>query len=154
VNRTTVAAIVGLVAIAGAADPASAKPRKPIKKTYSVTAASPDPTNYTGAVPGSGGYSVCAQRVPGSYDKKAFKAPAAGKLSVTLDNYLGDWDLLITDKNGNELTAGGASDVGTPTKNVPESAVVKFKKAGTANIIACNWAGGSTGRVSYTFTYA
>ena len=151
--RTSPLVIAGLVAAVGVASPASAAPKKkpkPITKTYTATAPLPDPTNYA-----QQGYSVCAQNVPQSYHTEVFTAPAPGKLAVTLTGFTGDWDLLIMDGAGSELATGGASDVGTPQTPGTESATVKVKKkAAKYSIVACNWAGGSTGTVKYVFTYS
>jgi len=140
-----------LLATGIATGPATAKP-KPITKTYTATASNPDPTNYSPAAK----YSVCEQTVPGSFHIEKFKAPATGKLAVKLTGFTGDWDLLLTDAaKGTELGSGSASDVGNPAQPATEAATIKVKKAGTTyNIIACNWAGGPTGTVTYTFTYA
>ena len=145
----TGAAIAAVVAIA-AAGSVHAAPPKPIEKTYTATAPLPDPTNYA-----QQGYSVCAQNVPQSYHTATFTAPAPGKLSVKMGGFTGDWDLLIMNGAGTELAYGGGSDLGTPQTAATESATTKVKKKGAKfQIVACNWAGGSTATVSYTFTYA
>lgn len=151
-RTTPLVLTAALLATAVANAPATAATRKPITKTYTVTAPMPDPTNYSPTAK----YSVCEQTVPQSFQIEPFKAPAAGKLAVKLTGFTGDWDLLITDaKKGSELGAGSASDIGNPATPASEAATVKVKKAGTTyNIIACNWAGGPTGTVTYTFTYA
>jgi len=146
--RTTPVLVAAAALIAaGSALPATAAPRKPITKTYTATAPVPDPTNYAEM-----SYSVCAQAVPQSAHVEVFKAPAAGKLKVELSGFVGDWDLLILDSKGAEVaTSGGTQPVDPPT----EQATVKVKKAAaTYKIIACNWAGGPTATVKYTFTYA
>jgi hypothetical protein len=151
--RTTPLVLGAALLAAGVATgPATAAPHKPITKTYTATAASPDPTNYAPTTK----YSVCNQTVPGSFQIEPFKAPATGKLAVKLTGFTGDWDLLITDaKKGTEVGSGGGSDVSTPAAPATEATTIKVKKAGTTyNIIACNWAGGPTGTVTYTFTYA
>jgi len=143
-NRT-VAVTLGILTAATAVAPAAvANPTKPITKTYSVTAPAPDPSNWAGQ-----GYSVCAQNVPGSYHIEPFKVPAAGTLKVELSKFTGDWDLLLMDGKGKELAYGGSSDV-----TGSEISQVKFKKAGEVQIVACNWAGGPTGEVTYTYTPA
>ena len=149
--RPTTVALAGLMVAAVAAAPSSAgaKPKKPITKTYTATASTPDPSNYAGQ-----GYSVCAQNVPGSFHTEEFKAPAAGKIKVELSGFTGDWDLLLLDSKGTEITTGGASDIGTPQTPARESMTAKIKKPQIYKIIACNWAGGPTGTVKYTFTYA
>jgi hypothetical protein len=147
--RRTTLAIAVLVTLAGLAAPASAG-KKPITKTYTATAAAPDPTNSA-----PGGTTVCGQRVPGSFDSKPFTAPAPGKLVVDLSDIEGDWDLLLTDASGSEVSGSGSGGYGTPAAPSSERVSVKVKKAkATYNIIACNWAGGPTATVKYVFTYA
>jgi hypothetical protein len=143
-KRTAALAVASLAVAAIAAPPALAAPKKkPISKTYTVTAPMPDPSNYAGQ-----GYSVCAMNVPSSFDKTEFKVPAAGVLSVEVSGYQGDWDLLLLDGEGGELATGGSSDLG-----VPEVAEVRFKKPEAVSIVACNWAGSPTATVKYTFTF-
>lgn len=145
-----------LAATAFAAPAADAAKKKPITKTWTLTAATPDPTNYLGTA-GVGDYSVCAQAVPGSFEIKEFKAPASGKIKVTLTGFTGDWDLLVMDKGNNELAYGGSAGINTPDapKAGDETVTVKAKKAGFIfKLVGCNWAGGSTGKMSMTFTYA
>ena len=140
-NRTATLTLAVLAAATVAAPAALAAP-KPITKTYTATAPLPDPTNV------GGGYSVCAQNVPGSFHTEEFKVPAAGTLKVELTKYEIDWDLLIMDGKNKEIASSGAGGVGGP-----EVATVKFKKAGVVKIVACNWSGGPTGQVKYTFTF-
>jgi hypothetical protein len=142
-NRTATLTLVVLAAAITAAPAAVAGP-KPITKTYTATAPVPDPTNY---VPG--GYSVCAQNVPQSFHVEEFKAPAAGTLKVELTDYQVDWDLLLMDAKKKEIAASGDGDVGAP-----EVTQIKFKKPAVVSIVACNWSGGPTGTVKYTFTFA
>jgi hypothetical protein len=141
-NRTATLALAVLAAATVTAPGALAAP-KTITKTYAATAPMPDPTNYAGQ-----GYSVCAQNVPQSFHTETFKVPAAGSLKVELTGYTGDWDLLLMGDKGQELATGGASDL-----NVPEVLQVKFKKPTSVSIVACNWAGGPSGSVKYTFTF-
>lgn len=148
--RITPLVLTGALVAAGIAGEATAAPkRKPITHSYQATAPLPDPSNYADDT-----YSVCAQNVPQSFHVHEFKAPALGKLKITLTNFLGDWDLLLLDPKGTEIAAGVASDLGTPGSSVSEVASAKIRKAGTYKIIACNWAGGSTGDVKYTFDFA
>jgi hypothetical protein len=139
-NRTATLTIACLAAATVAAPGALAAP-KPITKTYTATAPTPDPTN-TG-----GGYSVCAQNVPQSFHVEQFKVPAAGSLKIELTNYQVDWDLLLMDDKKKELAGSGSGGVGGP-----EVIQVKFKKPTAVQIVACNWSGGPTGTVKYTFT--
>lgn len=141
-NRTAALTLVALAAATVAAPGAIAAPKKPITKTYTATAPMPDPTNV------AGGYSVCAQNVPQSFHVEEFKVPAAGTLKVVLTEYQVDWDLLLMDAKDKELAGSGSGGVGEP-----EALQVKFKKPGVVKIVACNWSGGPTGKVTYTFTY-
>ncbi len=142
--RTAPLVLVALAVGAVAAPPSLAAAKaKPVTKTYTATAAVPDPTNA------AGGYSVCAQRVPGSFDLKQVKLPAAGRLKIELTNYQVDWDLLLMDADKEQLGESGSGGVGGP-----EVIEVKLKKAATVSIVACNWSGGPTGTVTYTFTPA
>lgn len=143
VKRTVATAMAVTAAVATLGGAAQANHKKPIEKTYSVTAPAPDPTNYA-----AGSYSVCAQTVPGSFHVEEFAAPEAGTMKVTMTGFQGDWDLLMTDDKGRELSAGGSSDLGGT-----ETMSYKAKKAGTLNVIACNWAGSPTATVKYVFTF-
>jgi hypothetical protein len=149
--RLAAAAAVGAVLVTAPVLPAhAATKKKPITKTYTATAATPDPSNEAG----TNDYGVCAQNVPGSFDKRTFKAPAAGKLKVTVSGIIGDWDLLITNAEDSEVGNSGSGGYGTPVAPSTEATSVKIKKKGTYHIIACNWAGGPTATVKYVFTYA
>ncbi len=136
---SALAVAAGLTAIGGVAE---AKHKKPITKSYTATASNPDPTNYAGG-------SVCRQNVPGSAHIEKFTAPEAGTLKAEIGDFQGDWDMLLTDDKGRELSNSGGSEL-TDGK---EKMTYKVKKAGTLNIIACNWAGGPTAKAKYEFTY-
>ena len=143
-NRTLAVTLGVLTAATVAAHGAVAAPPKPVTKTYTATAPLPDPSNFAEL-----GYSVCAQNVPQSYHIEEFKVPAAGTVKVVLTGFQGDWDLLLMDGAGKELAYGGALPPETD-----EIAQVKFKKPTVLQIVACNWAGGPTGEVTYTYTPA
>ncbi|MDT7538125.1 MAG: hypothetical protein QOI82_1710 [Actinomycetota bacterium] len=145
--KTTAAVTLAVVALGAASmSPAIGAPKKTTTKTYSVTAAVPDPTNV------AGGYTVCPQRVPGSFQADEFKVPAAGTLAVELSGYNGDWDALLMDSDKSELASSGSGGY-PPVAGGPESMELRFKKAQTVTIVACNFSGGPTGSVKVTFTY-
>lgn len=148
----TLIALAGVAALAVSASPATAAPRKPVTKTYTATAPTPDPSNAADSTP----YPVCPQNVPQSFHVETFKAPGVGKLAVEVTGFQGDWDLLVVDgAKGSMLGSSGNGGYGTPATASVEKVTVKVKKAGTAiKIIACNWAGTPTSTVKYTFTYA
>lgn len=137
------AVALALVATAGvSASPALAGPKK-VTKTYTASAPLFDPTNVA---PGS--FSVCPQRVPQSFQADVYKVPAAGTLTVEVTGYQGDWDALLMDSDKAELAGSGSGGVGGP-----EVMEVRFKKATTVTVVACNFSGGPTANVKTTFTY-
>ena len=141
--KTTAAVTLAVVALGAASmSPAIGAPKKTITKTYTATAPTPDPTNV------AGGYTVCPQRVPGSFQADDFKVPAAGTLHVEVTNYQVDWDLLLMDADKSELASSGSGGVGGP-----ETVDIRFKKPETVTIVACNFSGSPTATVKYTFTY-
>ena len=149
--RTTSLALVAALVVGVAASPASAKPKKhkkPITKTYTAMAPLPDPSNQTMQF-----YSVCAQNVPQSFDLKEFTAPAPGKLKVEMTGFTGDWDLLLMDSEDLEVASSGGSEI-APAQPASESMTFKIKKSKKKySIVACNYAGGASATVKYTFTY-
>ena len=80
-----------------------------------------------------------------------FKAPGKGKLSVSIENFEGDWDLYVTTKSGSVVGASDSSQLqGSPQEEKLSVSVGKGKKV---NIVACNWAGGPTAEGHYMFKY-
>lgn len=142
-NRTLITTVAIAAAVAGVSGVASANHKKPITKSYTATASNPDPTNYAGG-------SVCRRNVPGSAHEEKFTAPEAGTLKASIKDFQGDWDMLLVDDKGRELSNSGGSEL-TDGK---EQMTYKFKKPGTVVIIACNWAGGPTAAAKYEFTFA
>lgn len=141
-TRTALAASLTAVVAVGALSPAVAGPKptpKPIKMTYTASA-TPDPTPIA--------FEICQPVTPTARHTTPFKVPAAGTLAITIA-MTGDWALGLRTKSGSTLAS---SDGGGPTD--AESIQMKFKKATEVLIDACNFAGGPTAQVSYTFTYA
>ena len=138
--RTVAATSMVAVAAAGTLAPALAAPAKPITKTYTATAATPDPTPAAG--------DICDPALPSSKHEEKFTVPAAGTLKVTMVQEL-DWALALLDSKGKRLAE---SDGGTPTDK--EAMQVKFKKATDVVIRSCNFAGTPTSEITYTFTFA
>jgi hypothetical protein len=105
---------------------------------------------YEAAAPVPGGGVDCEGSVPGSLHSQEVELPAAGKLQIELTNFLGDWDLHVTSA-GREIAAGTSGTIGG-VEDAKEIVSVKLKKAGAVSIGSCNWAGGPTGSVAWTFT--
>lgn len=140
-SRTAVLTSLALVASVGALTPAVAGPKKPpVKGSYGVGPLTPDPTPIALG-------EICAPATPSAIDKRQIKIPGAGTLQVDID-FVGDWALGMRDAAGERLAE---SDGGTPETD--ESMSVKFKKAQTITIEACNFAGAPTATVSYVFTF-
>ena len=138
--RTVAAASMVAVAAAGTLAPALAAPAKPITKTYTATAVTPDGTPVAG--------DICDPVLPTAKHEEAFKVPGPGTLKVTMVQEL-DWALALIDSKGKRLAE---SDGGVPTDK--ESMQVKFKKATDVVIRSCNFAGTPTSEITYTFTPA
>ena len=148
-SRLSTAAALAAVAALAAAGTVQAAPPKPIEKTYTATAPLPDPTNNVAAA-----HEVCNMMVPQSFHIEKFEAKAPGTLKVVIGGFVGDWDFLIQDPKGADVAAATAIDTGTPVVEDTDTASVKIKKPGSYSLIACNFAGGPTATVKYTFTFA
>lgn len=143
-RRRAALALLMLVPVAVAA-PSSAAPKpkpKPIQQTVTFTDATPDPS---GVAVGSDGH--CSGLLPRE-DPIAFKAPAAGKLEVSIGGFTGEWALQLR-SDGDVVLA--ADDVPPPAF---ETLSIKVRKATTINVLPCNLAGTPTAVVQITFTYA
>ncbi|MCU1603510.1 MAG: hypothetical protein JWO22_4219 [Frankiales bacterium] len=139
-----VATLVGLVGALPAmpADAAKKPKPKPIHGSFDATA-TPDPTSDTPEV----GKGKCAPTTPTARVTHAFTVPAAGTLSVQLNNKL-DWSGDIRDTDG---TVETDTDGDLPT--TPEAMEITFKKRTPVVIGACSFTGEPSITVTYTFTY-
>jgi len=126
-NRTVLLA-ASAVATAALALPALGAPPKPITQKFTYNDGTADPTAT--AVSGAG----CDGMLPNEKGIE-FKAPAAGKLKVSLTS-TGDWALEVRDAKGRAL---GTADGGMPQDQ--ESVAVKLKAGGTFTILPCNLGG-------------
>ena len=77
------------------------------------------------------------------------KAPFNGVLTVTMVDFVGDWDLFVNTADGNELGSATASQL---TGDPPTEEVVLALRKGTQVLMApCNWAGGPSATVNWEF---
>lgn len=77
-----------------------------------------------------------------------FKAPSNGLLTLNLSGYEGDWDLYITDADGNEL----ASDTAPPGAPGSTSSTSLAVTKGTKYLLApCNWIGTPLAHAEWEF---
>lgn len=79
-----------------------------------------------------------------------FSSKAAGILDATLEGFTGDWDLFITDADGNEIL-GSVGDQATAGAPAEEEVALTLKPKQEVNIVACNWLGEPEVTVNYTF---
>jgi len=154
-SRRPVVALALLAAVAVSAVPAhaaKAKP-KPIRASYDLTLYPDVYPDVYGQIPGK--EPVCGV-LPQSMDKRAFKAPAAGKLVVDLKSpdptpaaspLHADWDLYVLDSSGAVVDS-------SHTEFASEQTATKLKRRTALTILVCNVTGETSGHVSYTFTYA
>ena len=142
-TRTAIVSTLALVVAAGSLSPAVAatKKPKPITKEYTASAPMPSPTNVV--------QGVCSADVPQSAYDVEFKAPFTGRLSAKQDQFQGDWDFAFMQDGSN--SAESAQDVTEAPDRPEEITGFKLKKGQTVTIRSCNFSGGPTAHVKYTF---
>lgn len=141
--RTALAASLIVVAGVGSLGSAvSAKPKpKPIEKSYTASAFPPSPTNVQ--------LGVCNGDVPGSNFDTVFKAPFAGRLTVDMTGFQGDWDMALVQDGAN--SAESAQDATADPQTPEHIDGYKLKKGEEVTIRNCNFLGGPTANVKYVF---
>ncbi len=148
--RTRPLIATALVAGLALSLPASAAPKKkpkPITKTYTVNTPVPHPNPPSGP-------SCSASPDSVSEHRELFKAPAAGTLEVVASEFTGDYDIGLYGDGEKNLSQGGGVD--TPSvQNGTEKEKLKYKVKKKQNLYidVCNFIGGPSAKVTYTFTY-
>ena len=144
------------VVVAGGVAPALAAPPKP-KPINGSFEASGIPFPLTGSEPTDTASSCVNPMFEGiSITTEEFKTVGAGTLKVDMSGFVGDWDIAILNDKGEVVASGdnAAATGGNPnTGDIVERAQVKYKKAATIRIAVCNFAGGPTASVKYSYTY-
>ncbi len=128
------------VAAAGAYLPASAAAPKPISKSYEMSLAPAANVCYDAELDEIASHS------------ESFTATKAGKLSVMIEGFEGDWDLKLFNSNGAAIAEGGGSTTGEPAVGPTERLIYKISKPGKYTVTSCNYAGSLDAKGSYTFT--
>ena len=136
-RRPALAAALGGVLVAALAATAQAAP-KPLTGTYTAGPTVPDPT--TGGLP----FDTC-EGLPTAEHRRTLSFPSRGVLRVELAS-TGDWGLVLRDAGGRALAR---SDTALATGT--ERATVRLRARGTVVVESCNFAGGPTAQVSWTF---
>jgi hypothetical protein len=138
--RTSLIVATALLAGLGSFSPAMAG-GKSVSKSYTATAFPPSPTNVQ--------LGVCHGDVPGSNFDQPFKAPFAGRLTIDMDGFVGDWDLALVQDGANSAESAQAA---TDSPMTPEHIdAYKLKKGEAVVIRSCNFSGGPTANMKYTF---
>ena len=134
------ATLCAVIGVAGVAVPA-AQAHGAMSETYTAEAPTPSTNQCRTAPEGVG------------RESHAFQLPVSGTLSVTMTEFTGDWDLYLLDSTGTTLASSTGEQVPGPEAQVEElSAVIGADDA--VSIVACNWAGGASATVSFTFVPA
>lgn len=142
--RTCLLTATVLIAGVGSVTPAMAGGAKPITKEYTATAGTPG---------GAGSYAqstTCSDTVSGSTYDVTFKAPVAGRLSAKQDKFQGDWDFAFYQDG--TVAAESAQQPTEPLDRPEEITGFKLKKGASVTIRSCNFSGGPTAHVKYTFS--
>ena len=140
--RTALAASLVIVAGVGSLSPALAGPNA-ITKTYTASAGTP------GGVASQAQSQICSPTVPGSTFDVTFKAPFKGRLTVDQTGFQGDWDLALVQDGTN--AAESAQDMTADPQTPEHIDGFKLKKGEEVTIRSCNFAGGPTASLKYTF---
>lgn len=148
--RVRSAALLALAATvaAGSFVPASAAKKKPLKKSYDLQLLPyPDASEATGCE-GPG-------RTEGvNMDTEPIKVTGPGVLTVKVTEFTGDWDMAVLNAAGASVAEGaGTSTPNTSVDPMTETLKYKSKKAQTLNLRVCNFLGGATAKVTYTYVY-
>lgn len=115
-----------------------------VSGSYVVTA-SPGAPQRVAAQQSCGGREARADR-----GVRSLSVPFGGWLTVRLRELTGDWDLALTDAAGRTLIDGAGQALGSVG---PEEALKYYVRRGSrVGIVACNYAGGQTARVTYVLT--
>jgi hypothetical protein len=141
-TRTALAASLVLVAGVGSLAPAFAG-TKTVTKSYTASAFPP------GGVASQATSTICSDAVPGSTFDATFKAPFKGRLTVDQTGFQGDWDLTLVQDGSN--SAESAQDMTADPQTPEHIDGFKMKKGEEVTIRSCNFAGGPTASVKYSF---
>ncbi|MGH2757208.1 MAG: hypothetical protein ACRDI3_05410 [Actinomycetota bacterium] len=138
---STAKKLIGLICVLGligalAASPAIAGKKK--KGSFSAENPLPYPGQETGCDEGPEDLSRTTEEV---------KVPFNGVLTVTMENFMGDWDLFVKDDDDNLLSSGTGSQL--QGEAAEEEVTVTVKKGMKLQIIPCNWLGGPSAEVTW-----
>lgn len=150
VRSAALFALAATVAVGSSmpADAAAKKKKKPIVKEYDLQLAPyPDATETTGCE-GPG------RTEDVNMDNVTIKVTGPGVLTVKVTEFTSDWDMAVFNASGANV-AQGAGTVTPNTSTDPQTETLKYKskKAQTLTLRVCNFLGGPTAHVKYTYVY-
>ena len=132
------ALMVSVVALPAAA---AKKKKKTVTEAWQVTAAPfPGAEDHTDPATECGTQDV-------NYAIHSFTAHGRGTLETSISDFQGEWDLYVTDSNGNLLGSSVQFMAGSE-----ERVKVRLAPHTEVNIYACNFAGGPTAAGNLTYT--
>jgi hypothetical protein len=131
-----------LVLVALVASPAVAAKKKTVTEEWQVTA-----VPFPGADDHMQPDEECGVEDV-SYAVHAFETPGRGTLEAAITDFQGEWDLYLTDSDGNVLASSVNFMAGSE-----ERLVAALPARTEVSIYACNFAGGPTanGRLKYVY---
>ncbi len=129
--------VMGLVAAFAA--PAAAKKKK-VEEEWTATAPVPGPAAQVDNT-------NCGIE-NASFVSHPFTTPGKGVLDVSMDQFVGDWDLYVRDADGNTI----GSSAGFVEATV-ERVVIPLDAKQDITIQSCNFVGGPTAHLLLTYTY-
>lgn len=94
---------------------------------------------------------VTFERAPGVHKViQEFHASKAGKLSVTLENLSGDWDLYVLGAQGDSIASSEQAQV-LDSAEPKESVSATVRPHQRVQMVACNWLGEPEVTVQFEF---
>ena len=153
--RKALATLIALGLVASfTASPALAgkkkkKVTKTIEETIDVTAVPfPNLSSHT-STPTPG----CTAGQEGVHKlTKAFETPGAGKLTLSMSGFTGDWDLYVLDGN---VAIARSDSAQVPDMAPPEEKIeLALAKGKTYDLVICNWAGAPQASANLKYVYS
>lgn len=135
--------LVGSIVVGAMASPSfGGKKKKEISKSFAARAF---PYPVTSGVNEVG----CQEGVDGIHKVHLeFKAPWNGFLTARMEGFTGDWDIVLLDEEGNELSRSDSDNVLGPPE---EEVYAPVARGRTVIISPCNWLGEPEVTVDYRF---
>ncbi len=137
--RKALVLITAMGLLAALVAPAAAK-KKTVEEEWTATAPVPGPAAQVDP-------STCGIE-NASFVSHPFTTPGKGVLDVSMDQFVGDWDLYVKDADGN--TIGSSSGFVEATV---ERVVIPLGAKEDIAIESCNFAGGPTAHLLLKYTY-